>query len=68
MQIVVDFSNDSVAKKVMWFLDHLKSEGVKVVDNSIDKNISIKDDFMTLQIDAMQKTWDNDQDKAWDAL
>jgi len=31
MQIAVNFQNDAIAQKVLWFLDHFKNEGVDVV-------------------------------------
>ena len=31
MQIAVNFQNDAIAQKVLWFLDHFKNEGVDVI-------------------------------------
>ncbi len=31
MQIAVELPNDKVAEKVLWFLEHLKDEGVKII-------------------------------------
>jgi hypothetical protein len=69
MQISINFKNENVAQKVLWFLRHLKDEGVEILDTN---KKSIKDDneieFKNLQLDSMSKTWDNDEDKAWDEL
>jgi hypothetical protein len=69
MQISINFKNDNVAQKVLWFLNHLKDEGVEILD--IDKKEtknSSKMDLENLQIDSMSTTWENDEDKAWDEL
>ena len=31
MQIAVNLPNEQIAEKVLWFLDHLKNEGVRVL-------------------------------------
>ncbi len=68
MQITIDFQNNSVAQKVLWFLEHLKNDGVKIVSTIPDEQEQIDNDLKTLQIVAMSSTWDNTEDEAWDAL
>ncbi len=68
MQITIDFQNDSVAQKVLWFLNHLKNDGVKIVNTTNIKKETTDDALKTLQIESMQKTWNNPQDEAWDEL
>ena len=31
MQIAVNIENDTIAQKVLWFLEHLKNDGVEVI-------------------------------------
>ena len=67
MQVTIDFKDKDIAKKVLWFLESLKDKGVSIV-NHIDSKKDKDNNFKNLQIDSMQKTWDNDLDKVWDEL
>ena len=42
MQIAVNFQNESIAQKVLWMLEHFKSDGVEVIklDNTDDEIIN----------------------------
>jgi len=42
MQIAVELPNENVAEKVLWFLEHLKDEGVKVFKNQKNKPFEIE--------------------------
>jgi hypothetical protein len=56
-----EFHSDKVE-----FFNFIKSSFDKFKDKNIENNDDL--DFTDLQIDSMSKTWDNDQDKAWDDL
>jgi hypothetical protein len=42
MQIAVNFQNDTIAQRVLWMLEHLKNDGVKVIklENTDDEIIN----------------------------
>ena len=42
MQIAVNFQNETIAQKVLWMLEHFKSDGVEVIklDDSDDEIIN----------------------------
>ncbi len=42
MQIAVNFENETIAKKVLWILEHFKNDGVEVIrlDNTDDEIIN----------------------------
>lgn len=42
MQIAVNFQNDTIAQKVLWILDHFKSDGVEVITLDDDDQEIIK--------------------------
>ena len=42
MNIAVELPNDNVAEKVLWFLEHLKDEGVKVFQNQKNSFLDIE--------------------------
>jgi len=67
MQITIDFKDKDIAKKVLWFLESLKDKGVSIISSKEIKNKQDAD-FKDLQINSMQKTWNNDLDKVWDEL
>ena len=67
MQITVDFQDEGIAQKVLWFLSTLKDKGVKIISENKTLNSDDKE-LYELQINSMSKTWDNDFDKAWDEL
>ena len=35
--ITINIKDDNVAKKVLWFLKHLKDEGVEIADSKADE-------------------------------
>ena len=44
MQIAVSFENEAIAQKVLWMLEHFKSDGVEVVPLD-DSDEEIIDNF-----------------------
>jgi len=42
MQITVNFQNETIAKKVLWMLEHFQNDGVEVIklDNTDDEIIN----------------------------
>jgi len=42
MQIAVNFQNETIAQKVLWMLEHFKSDGVEVIklDDTDDEIIN----------------------------
>ena len=53
MQIAVNFQNETIAKKVLWMLEHFQNDGVEVIklDNSDDEVInSFKDGLKELKL------------------
>jgi hypothetical protein len=42
MQVAVSFENEAIAQKVLWMLEHFKSDGVEVVplDDSDDEVVN----------------------------
>ncbi len=69
MQISINFKNENVAQKVLWFLNHLKDEGVEILDSDkSDIKEHLEVDIKNLQQTSMSKTWDNDEDEAWNEL
>ena len=69
IQISINFKNENVAQKVLWFLNHLKDEGVEILDiNKKDNRDNELMDLKNLQQSSMSKTWDNDEDKGWDKI
>ncbi len=35
MQLIINIKDNSVAKKILWFLEHLKNEGVEISQNTV---------------------------------
>jgi len=68
MQISINFKNENVAQKVIWFLNHLKDEGVEILDTKKETKNDLQLDLKNLQVNSMSKTWDNEEDKVWDEL
>ena len=69
MQISINFKNENVAQKVIWFLNHLKDEGVEILyTTKKESKNDLQIDLKNLQINSMSKTWDNEENKAWDEL
>jgi len=67
MQKITIEVKDDYVNNIMTVLQGLK--GVLVDKIKVDKNIEENNEnLITLQQSAMQHTWDNDEDKAWDAL
>ncbi|PHQ58075.1 MAG: hypothetical protein COA30_01260 [Sulfurimonas sp.] len=53
MRIAVNFQNETIAKKVLWMLEHFQNDGVEVIklDNSDDEVInSFKDGLKELKL------------------
>jgi hypothetical protein len=66
--IQLDISSD-IFEKVIAFLEILPKDKIQIkkIDNQnqIDRENFI---FQTLQIESMNKTWDNKEDEVWDGL
>lgn len=68
MQTIHIDVKDNYVSNVLTMLKSMKDI---MIDNIHVDSVLPKDDehtFMDLQVSSMQKTWDNDTDKAWDAL
>ena len=53
MRMAVNFQNETIAKKVLWMLEHFQNDGVEVIklDNSDDEVInSFKDGLKELKL------------------
>jgi hypothetical protein len=65
---------DNYVQNVLNMLNSIKDTMIDeiIVDKSIkdpnDKYCNEDEDLKKLQIKSMSKTWDNEEDKAWDAL
>ena len=44
MQISINIEDDSVAKKILWFLEHFKDDGIEVTNNSVQENKQVYTD------------------------
>ena len=69
MQTIHIEVQDTYAKKVLALLESLR--GVMLEDIKIEKKPLKQDtphELIEAQENVMQSTWDNEQDKAWDAL
>ncbi len=42
MQVAVNFQNDTIAQKVLWILEHFKSDGVEIIPLDSDDEEVIK--------------------------
>lgn len=56
MQISIDIKNDSVAQKVLWFLKHLKDDGVTILQPSDVKSQS-KPENKQFTDEYVEKNW-----------
>ena len=69
MQKIIIEVKDDYVNNIMSVLQGLKGVIVDKIkfDDSIHYN-SNDDNMIKLQQDSMRNTWNNDEDKAWDAL
>ncbi len=66
--IYIEVKDDYVSN-VLKMLDDIKGVMInKIKLEPSDNPTKIEDPLMMLQITSMEETWDNDKDKAWDAL
>ena len=69
MQTIHIDVKDNYAAKVLTMLETLR--GVMLEDIKVEKkstSLSTPKELIDAQQSVMQSTWDNEQDKAWDAL
>jgi len=69
MQTIHIDVQDNYAKKVLAMLESLR--GVMLEDIKVEKKIIMQEtpkELIEAQEGVMQSTWDNEQDKAWDAI
>jgi len=38
MQISINIKDDSMAKTILWFLEHFKDDGIEIIKSSIQEN------------------------------
>jgi len=68
MQKITIEVKDNYATNVLEMLHGLKGVMIEKIKFDSDNTSKIDLDFMKLQIDSMNHTWDNQEDKAWDDL
>lgn len=68
MQKITIEVKDNYTANILEMLHSLK--GVMIDTIKLDKDLDngVDFDFMKLQIDSMQQTWENQEDEAWDAV
>ena len=68
MQTIHIEVKDIYVSNVLTMLKSMKDVMINKIN--LDTSNSARDDenFMKLQANSMDKTWDNDEDKAWDEL
>ncbi len=69
MQKITIEVKDNYTDNVLEMLHGLQGvmiEKIKLTSSGHDNKV--EEDFMKLQIDSMKKTWDNNEDEAWDDL
>ena len=68
MQKITIEVKDNYTANILEMLHSLK--GVMIDTIKLDKNLDngVDFDFMKLQIDSMQQTWENQEDEDWDAV
>ena len=68
MQKITIEVKDNYTANILEMLHSLK--GIMIDTIKLDKDLDngVDFDFMKLQIDSMQHTWENQEDEAWDAV
>ena len=66
MQKITIEVKDNYMNNVLEMLHGL--QGVMIDKIKLAPDSKVENDFMKLQMSAMEKTWDNEEDKVWDDL
>ena len=66
MQIITIEVKDNYTSNVLEMLHGLKGVMIEKIKFDSDQENRVEPDFIKLQIDSMQHTWDNQEDEAWD--
>jgi len=68
MQTIHIDVKDIYVSNVLTILESIKDVMIEKINIESTNSRKDEEDFMKLQIDSMESTWDNDEDKAWDEL
>ncbi len=69
MQMIYIEVKENYVSNVLKMLDGIKDVMIdKIKLEPLDKQERTEDTLMMLQSSSMEKTWKNDEDKAWDEL
>jgi len=68
MQTIYIEVKENYVSNVLKMLDGIKDIMINTVKLEPSNKQETEDTLMTLQSASMKRTWENDEDKAWDAL
>jgi len=68
MQTIHIDVKDMYVSNVLTMLKSMKDVMIDRINLETPSSTRDEEDFMKLQTSSMNKTWDNDEDKAWDEL
>ena len=68
MQTIHIDVKDMYVSDVLSMLQSMKDVMIDRINLDTPSGTRDEEDFMKLQISSMNKTWDNDEDKAWNEL
>ena len=68
MQKITIEVKDNYTTNVLEMLHSLKGVMIEKIKFDSDQENRVEYDFIKLQMDSMQHTWDNQEDEAWDDL
>jgi len=68
MQTIHIDVKDMYVSNVLTMLKSMKDVMIDKINLDTPSDTRDEEDFMKLQTMSMNKTWDNDEDKAWDEL
>ncbi len=69
MKMIYIEVKDNYVSNVLKMLEGIKEVMIdKIKLEPLNKEDKTDDDLIALQTSSMEKTWENDEDKAWDAL
>jgi len=66
MQKIIIEVKDDYINNVVKILQSM--QGIMINKIKLGNDNKIENDFIKLQISSMEKTWENEEDKAWDEL
>ena len=66
MQKIIIEVKDDYINNVVKILQSM--QGIMINKIKLGNDNKIENDFIKLQIPSMEKTWENEEDKAWDEL